>query len=112
MSELVLAFILLSLAIYRLALLLTREAGPFQIFHRLRIRLGAYDYDETGEVKTTLGQLFNCPFCMGIWLAAVATAILYFFPLLTLSGVWLVVIWLALAGAQSLLQRLHDGLEK
>lgn len=112
MGALLGAFILLALAVYRVALLLTREDGPFKVLLRLRIRLGAYDYDADGEPKTELGKLFSCPYCLGFWLAIGATVFLYFVPLLTLNSAWLVVIALALAGAQTLLQRANDALER
>ena len=78
---------LAALAGWRLAFLLSREDGPWQVFARLRDRTG----------KGMLGRLLSCVKCLGMW-----TAIpLAFF----VGGNWteLVVIWLALSAVTALI---------
>lgn len=99
-------FILLALAVYRASELVTQDRGPFDIFLNLRIWLGAYDRDETGEPRTELGRLVECAYCTGIWLSLPALLLLAFIPFV-LEGIgvlWLGVVWLALAGLQSLFE--------
>lgn len=86
------------LACYRLTRLITREAGPFDVFHRLRSAVGAYDYGADGRPQSTLGKLFDCPYCAGVWVAL----------LILLCPEWqvkkILISWLAVAGAQAALQ--------
>jgi len=112
MIELLGACTLLALAVFRLALLLTREDGPFDLFYKLRLQLGAYDYGEDGEPRTQAGKIFSCPYCVGVWLSALAVLVLILSPTLSLNGVWILVVWLALAGIQTLFQKLYDALTK
>jgi hypothetical protein len=86
------------LACYRLARLITKEAGPFDVFHHLRSAVGVYDYGADGRSQSTLNKLFDCPYCTGVWVAL----------LLTLCPEWqvkkFIVSWLAVAGFQAALQ--------
>lgn len=95
-----LKLVLLSLACYRLAQLFVFDEGPFNIFDRIRILAGAYDYDSQGRAKTNLGRLINCPYCVGIWVALplgiMVSGISWYIPL------W----WFAIAGGQAFLQGL------
>ena len=59
------------LACYRLARLITKEAGPFDVFHYLRSAVGVYDYGADGRPQSTLGKLFDCPYCTGVWVALI-----------------------------------------
>ena len=92
--------ILLSLANYRLSKLITTESGPFEMFSKLRSYLGrqATIEDEYQPARQTIAELFNCPYCIGVWLAG----ILYVFrkPLKTFIVVF------SISGIQSLLQSL------
>ena len=93
-----LLFILAILACYRLALLLTWEDGPGNIFHKIRFRLGAYDYGSTGTSPiTSLGVLAGCPYCQGIYIALALALILY--PI----GWHTLLYWFAIAGGQAFL---------
>lgn len=47
-------FIIASLACYRLTVLLARDAGPWDVFKRLR----------------KVSQFLSCPFCVSIWVGA------------------------------------------
>ena len=90
------------LAAQRLARLVTEEEGPGGMFTQLRASLGAYDYGQDGQPQTNLGRGISCPYCVGVWTAALMVA-------LWRVG-WLrpVVMWLAVAGGQSLLQDWRD----
>ena len=86
------------LACYRLARLITKEAGPFDVFHHLRASVGVYDYGADGRPQSMLGKLFDCPYCTGVWVAL----ILVLLPECKLQR-WFVS-WLAVAAAQTALQ--------
>jgi len=72
-----LKLVFLVFAVYRLALLISTEEGPyfpigplkneFQIglFERLRQLVGAYDYAENGRPLTNLARGISCPLCVG-----------------------------------------------
>ena len=80
-------FILAALATWRLAFLIAREKGPWEVFSRLRSRFTNAFYID----------LFSCVKCVGVWIA-VPFAIF-------VDGSWLdiFVIWLALAGVTALI---------
>jgi hypothetical protein len=80
-------FLIAALATWRLAFLLARERGPWDIFVRVRRAVGS----------GFGGELFKCVKCVGLWLAIPFA----FF----VRGDWveLVVIWLALAGVTALI---------
>lgn len=86
------------LACYRLARLITKEAGPFDMFHYLRSAVGVYDYGDDGRPQSPLGKLFDCPYCTGVW----AALILALLPECKLQR-WFVS-WLAICGIQTALQ--------
>ncbi len=91
-------YVLLVFACYRLAQLITLDEGPFSIFSKLRIKVGAYDYGENGEAKTGLGRAMTCLYCLGIWIAL---------PLsLYATGIDWYIAWFAIAGGQAFLQGL------
>lgn len=80
------------LATWRVARLIAHEDGPFGIIVRLRRRAG----------EGVLGKLMDCPYCLGLWIAA---------PLALLLGRtvlgWFVA-WLAISGGASLIERLAE----
>jgi protein-S-isoprenylcysteine O-methyltransferase Ste14 len=89
-------FVVATLATWRLAALLTREDGPFEVFARLRARAGG------GMVGRALG----CLHCTSLWVAAPLTG--FVVP----WGARSVIIWLALSGGACLLDRATQrGLE-
>jgi hypothetical protein len=80
------------LAVWRITHLLVAEEGPFRLFLRwrntARISFGRF-----------WGELFNCFYCLSLWVAA---------PLAwLLGGVWTerLILWPALSGAAILLER-------
>jgi hypothetical protein len=95
-----LRILLASFAAYRLARMITLEEGPFEAFLRLRERLGVYDRAENGQPRTSLGRLFECPYCMGVW-ASMILALFIFRPSAFGDGVLIV---LGMAGIQAFIQ--------
>ena len=93
-------FLLAALALYRVAMMLTLDDGPFGVFDRMRLWLGkrAADRDSHG-LRWTMAEISNCPHCVGVWLA------LLFAPMV----IWpnkitdIIIIILALSGMQSLM---------
>ena len=64
--------VIIGLASWRLASLLTQEDGPGLIFEKLRDRVGA---NEPGEITGFLPTLFSCVYCMSVWTTIAATII-------------------------------------
>lgn len=60
-------FAILALATWRLASLIVRENGPFDVFTRVRAFVGAED---EGELRG-FAELFSCVWCMSVWTAMV-----------------------------------------
>lgn len=95
-----LRLLLAALATYRLAQLVAIDDGPGDVFLRLRVWAGSYEYGQDERPKSNLGRLLACPYCVGVWaalLCALAVALAH-----PLADAWLVV--LGLAGAQAVLQ--------
>jgi hypothetical protein len=86
-ASVVFRFVIAALATWRLAFLLARERGPWDVFARMRRGAG------TGMI----GELLKCVKCVGLW---VAVPFAFF-----VRGEWgeLVVVWLALAGVTALI---------
>jgi hypothetical protein len=84
-----LRIVLAVLATWRLAHLVAREDGPFDLVLRLRARAGS----------GVLGQLMDCPYCLSLWLAAP-----WAFWIARGPVEWIAV-WLATSGGASLLER-------
>lgn len=63
-----LEFVVLALATWRLTSLLVWEDGPFEVFARLRRRLGVR-YDESSVAYGTnwLAKGVVCPACVSVW---------------------------------------------
>jgi len=85
-------FVIISLTIWRLTHLLSKEDGPFDIIFRLRKAAGA----------GFLGSLLDCFYCTSVWVAL---------PF----GLWAgrswgerLLFWAALSGAACLLERATD----
>jgi cobalamin synthase len=80
-------FLIAALATWRLAFLLARERGPWNVLGRFRRAFG-------GGV---IGELLACVKCVGLWVAIPFASFV--------RGDWweLLVIWLALAGVTALI---------
>jgi hypothetical protein len=95
-------FLVGTLATYRLTSLLYREVGPWNLMSRIRNFFGiVHDYDEVtrkelghphGYPITFWGKLFECFWCLSVWVGAGVTIII------ALGGTWILVP-LALSGA-------------
>jgi hypothetical protein len=86
------AFALCTLAVWRIAHLLSQEDGPFDIVVKFRKLFG----------QGFFGTLLDCFYCLSLWVA-VPFAIL-------LCNEWLqgIITWLALSGAACLLFKFTD----
>ena len=78
------------LATWRVAHLVAREDGPFDVIVRVRARVG------TGPV----GQLMDCPYCLSLWIAAPFT-----FAIGRGAAAWIAG-WLSISGGACLIERL------
>ena len=67
------------LATYRLSFMLVEEDGPFDIFYRIRTRLGIeWELDEKGNMKLVVDEgffigVFSCVLCMSVWIGILIT---------------------------------------
>jgi len=84
--------VLAVLAVWRATHLAIAEDGPFRLFLRWRTVTRA-------SFGGSWGELFNCFYCLSLWIAA---PLAWF-----LGGVWTerLILWLALSGAAILLER-------
>jgi uncharacterized protein DUF1360 len=85
-------FVVAVLGTWRVAHLVAREDGPFDVIVRLRTRAG----------DSTLGRLMDCPHCVGLWIAMP-----FAWWLAPTSWTWLAA-WLGISGGASLAQRLVE----
>ena len=92
-------FIIIAFAAFRIAELFTVDDGPFDCFLKLRTWAGVYDLDKSGQIKSGLGRLMDCPYCLGAWIALALTLFVLWPPN---ERTWIYV--LAIAGAQAFLQ--------
>lgn len=87
--------LILALAVWRASSLLANEDGPYNIFERARMRLGAR-YLEDGVTRHGTNELSKgviCVWCNSVWIGAIAALAYYLAPTLTT--------WLALPLALS-----------
>lgn len=84
------------LATWRVAHLIAREDGPFDIIVRMRIYAG----------DSVIGRLMDCPYCLSIWVAIPAA-----FMLGSGLAAW-VAAWLAISGGASLCERFTERPEE
>jgi hypothetical protein len=92
------------LATYRVAQMVAIDDGPLCLFARLRAWAGAHGSD---LVRENLGALVHCPYCVGVWAAALC-ALLVLWP----TGVGdLALMILGIAGGQAFLQGPRDAAE-
>lgn len=90
-----LSLLIAGLAVYRLAKLITTEDGPLFVFSSWQQWIGQKAQGKN-IVFRSVAFLFECPYCIGIWLA-----ILVYYTFSTLYPLWFI---LAIAGLQSLMQ--------
>ena len=93
------------LATYRMTSLLQREAGPFDMFVWIRERFGVV-HDHLGfphgYPDTLWGKLFECYWCLSVWVGIVCSVML-------LTGLWWMLLPFALSGGAILCV---EGVEK
>lgn len=80
-----------ALATWRLSLMLVEEAGPFDIFERVRRKAEVYYLGEDGRPTTFFGKLLSCLWCTSVWMGTGVTIV-------ALSPVWYVLIPFAFSG--------------
>ena len=106
-------FILLALAVFRVAEMFVFDNGPANLFWKLRAWTGMYDRDADGDpyanatpLQVNVGALLSCVHCFSVWLAFPAALMLFFvsFAPEGIGWLWLGVVWLALAGAVSVIE--------
>lgn len=85
-------FLIAALAVWRLSHLLASEDGPWDVIVRIRRKLGT----------TVGGKLMDCFYCLSIWISIP-------FTVFVVSGMLdRIVVWLALSGAASLLNKFTE----
>lgn len=89
--------VILLLACWRLAHLITRDDGPGRLLAATRERIAGDD-----PADGSLGQLVTCPYCMGMWVGMLLAGCYYQWPRPTVAGC----LAFALAGGVSLLEQL------
>lgn len=80
-------FLILGLATWRMASLLAREAGPFDVFLRIRKLSGITHDDEKNVVMVPerfFAQMISCVWCNGLYIATFWTLC----RLLTPFAIW------------------------
>jgi len=84
-------YVVLALATWRMSRLLVREEGPWMVFARMRHVAGIH-YDARSQVvaESELARVFNCVWCMSVWVALGWTAAYTLAP-------WTIVLALPLA---------------
>ena len=85
-----LAFALAVLATYRIAHMLTREDGPFDVFSQMREVVGQ---------DTWVGRGLHCVLCVSFWLSL---------PAAWLADLPIVLGWLGVAGGVMVTHKLFD----
>jgi len=89
-------FLLLSLVVWRLTHLISKEDGPFDIVFRLRKKAG----------ERFWGKLMDCFYCCSVWVALI---------IIVCAGLdWkqTILFWWALSGAACLLERVTEATSK
>ena len=64
--------LVVGLATYRVARMLVLEDGPGDVFLRIRVWAGCYEYGADGRPRTSLGRALNCPHCTGVYVGFLA----------------------------------------
>ena len=96
-----LVYLLLSgFAVYRLAIMIATDLGPFSIFQSLRYRV----FRQFGDHWITDG--FHCPSCVGFWIALIAGLIFGS----SLFGV--ILWWIGVAGMVTFMWHIENVLSR
>lgn len=91
-------FFVAILSTWRISAMLSYERGTFGIFLKLREKIGIM-HDDNGEIidsnGSLLAELFECIWCLSVWVALFVGLIVYFCPVC----VWLFYPFALSAGA-------------
>ena len=99
-----LKFILAAFATYRLAQLVAFDAGPAYAFQKLRNYIN-FRYTTERGIWENIDEGINCPYCLGIYFAALCLVLVLKPTRLGDFLLW----WGAIAGAQTFMQELTKG---
>ena len=97
--------IVLALATWRLSSLISAEEGPYNIFGRLRSKVGVYYIGERVDASGELAKLISCTWCLSVWIGAIAGVTYYF---LREPIVW-IVLPLSLSAAAIIVGKFVEG---
>lgn len=81
-------FALVSLAVYRMSIMVAMEYGPWDVFERLRHALPR---------GSMVSKLVSCPFCLSFWFGLAGSCVLPYY-----NAVWFVVTSLALSAVATM----------
>ena len=99
------SFIILSLAVWRIASLFANESGPWDIFLKFRIFLGV-EFGEYGAIGTNgRSRLIICVWCSSIWIGGLAALLYYIAP-------WETIIVLALFALSAVAVLVEETLDR
>ena len=94
-------------AIYRAALLIYEEAGPFGVIERLREGVQKHPWrfnpGPDGDLFRALGEGLECFRCLSVWVA-LPVAVWLRWP----DVVWMLLTWLALSGGAIIIKEAID----
>ena len=110
--ELNIIALLIGLATFRISQAIAKDVGPFNIFITLREKISRkYFSNPTNSFWSTLNILVLCPYCLGIWVAALLSW-LYSISVHPLRPIEWFLVSLAAAGVQYLTQKGVDNASK
>lgn len=77
-----LLFLISAFAVSRVSDIIAEEEGPLSVFRRLRRKVPA---------RTNAGRGIRCPYCVGVWIAGMATAWVWWIGLVPgpMTPLWL-----------------------
>jgi hypothetical protein len=80
--------IIAALAVYRITLLINKEAGPWDLLGRFRTWAGI-DYDEHSNPFSTgeLSAAILCPYCLSVWIGFMVTLYIVVMHVLNLGHI-------------------------
>jgi hypothetical protein len=83
----------MGLATWRVASIIANEAGPFDVFQRIRLWAGEYEDKGVRTASTWYGKGIQCIYCISVWCG------LFFFGLYLLRSLnlWLIAVPFALS---------------
>lgn len=93
MNDIYMVYLVYGMACWRLTSLLIREEGPYNSFGIIREWVGIiHDSDRKpmGYPETLLGKLFECSWCLSVWIAGALVLGYIFLPTISFYfALWL-----------------------